>query len=144
MKRLAPILKTANENPPSNKPLTKRQRQAVEAVITTRTYVEAAEKAGMQENNLRRMLRYPHVAQYLRDYVSEFLIGEAVVAAHTLGDLMRTSDSDHVRRASAEAILDRSGVVSTSAISASGVSINIDLGARQDGIVIDTDLHDSQ
>ena len=91
----------------ADKPLTKRQQEIVDHIMTTGEgpYV-AAEALGTQPSNIYRTLRYPHVRKYLHDLALQHVGILAPLAAKAQEELLE-SDSEHVRANVAENILDR-------------------------------------
>lgn len=91
----------------SDRPLTLRQKQIVDHIMTTgeSPYV-AAEALGTDPSNIYRVLRMPHVRRHLHELTLQHVGILAPYAAKTQQELLR-SDSDHVRAAVAENILDR-------------------------------------
>lgn len=91
----------------SDKPLSDRQREIVDHIMTTgQSPYQAAEALGTDPSNIYRTLRYPHVKRYLQELTLQHVGLLAPYAAKAQEQLL-SSDSDHVRAAVAENILDR-------------------------------------
>ena len=91
----------------AERPLTPRQRQFVDHILTTGQSVrESADTLGTDPSNIYRELRKPHVKKYLHERTLEHIGILAPYAARTQMELLK-SDSDHVRASVAENILDR-------------------------------------
>lgn len=91
----------------ADRPLTKRQRQIVDHILTTGDAIaDAANKLGTDRCNIYRTLRLPHVKKYLQQRTLDHVGVLAAYAARTQGELL-DSDSDHVRAVVAANILDR-------------------------------------
>lgn len=91
----------------ADKPLSPRQREIVDHIMTTgQSPYAAAEALGTDPSNIYRTLRYPHVRKYLQERALEHIGILAPIAAKTQEALL-LSDSDHVRASVAENILDR-------------------------------------
>ena len=93
--------------PDTDKPLTDRQKEVVDHIMTTgQGPYQCAEALGTDPSNIYRILRYPHVRKYLHDMTLQHVGILAPIAAKTQGELL-SADSDHVRASVAENILDR-------------------------------------
>jgi hypothetical protein len=91
----------------SDRPLTPRQREIVDHILTTGDSVQnAALVLGTDRTNIYRVLRKPHVKKYLHDRTLEHIGILAPYAARCQEQLL-SSDSDHVRAAVSESILNR-------------------------------------
>jgi hypothetical protein len=91
----------------SDRPLTTRQREIVDHILTTGSSIQDAALAlGTDRCNIYRVLRKPHVKKYLHEQTLEHIGILAPYAARTQEQLL-TSDSDHVRAAVSESILNR-------------------------------------
>ena len=91
----------------SDKPLTSRQSEIVDHIMTTgeSPYV-AAEALGTDPSNIYRTLRMPHVRRHLHELTLQH-IGLVAPYAAKVQEQLLLSDSDHVRASVAENILDR-------------------------------------
>ena len=114
----------------ADRPLTKRQRQFVDHILTTgQSPYQAAASLGTQPSNIYRELRKPHVKKYLQERVLEHVGVLAVTAARTQEQLLQ-ADSEYVRASVAENILDRhlGKPVSRSQVAVGGqINVTIDL-----------------
>jgi len=91
----------------ADRPLTPQQKKIVDHILTTGdTIIKASEKLGIDRNNIYRTLRKPHVKKELHARTLEHIGILAPYAARTQEQLL-LADSDHVRAAVAENILDR-------------------------------------
>ena len=91
----------------SSRPLTANQRIVVDHIMTTGdTVAVTADKLGKAPTNIYRTLRLPHVKKYLHELTLEHIGLLAPYAARTQGELLE-SDSDHVRAAVSDSILNR-------------------------------------
>ena len=91
----------------ADRPLTNRQRQIVDHILTTgETVMQASASLETDVSFIYKTLRKPHVKNYLRERTLEHVGILAAYAARTQGELL-SSHSDHVRASVAENILDR-------------------------------------
>lgn len=113
-------------------PLTSRQREIVDHIMTTgESPYQAAEALGTDPSNIYRTLRYPHVRKYLQDRALQHIGILVPIAAKTQEKLL-LSDSDHVRASVAENILDRhlGKPIARAQVQHQGaVNVTIDLGS---------------
>ena len=91
----------------ADRPLTKRQAEIVDHIMTTgeSPYV-AAEALGTDPSNIYRTLRLPHVRKYLHELTLQH-VGIVAPYAAKVQEQLLLSQSDHVRASVAENILDR-------------------------------------
>lgn len=115
----------------SERPLTERQREIVDYILSTgKSIKEVGEDLGTDRSNVYRELRKPHVKRYLQERTLDHIGILAPYAAKTQGELL-SSDSDHVRAAVAQNILDRQlgKPVERKQVALGGqISVHIDLG----------------
>ena len=91
----------------ADKPLTSRQLEIVDHILTTGdTVKETAAALNCDRRNIYRTLDYPHVKRYLQQRALDHVGLLAPIAARVQGELLN-SDSDHVKATVAENILDR-------------------------------------
>lgn len=116
----------------TDKPLTPRQREIVDHIMTTgESPYQAAEALGTDPSNIYRTLRYPHVLRYLQDVTLRHVGILAPIAARCQEELL-SSDSDHVRASVAENILDRhlgKPVARVQTHHQGSINVRIDLGS---------------
>jgi len=116
--------------------LTDKQRKFVDYLFLPNvTQTEAAVMAGYAEGSAHvsasRLLRFPHVQEYLRTCIQQGISASAVKALRVVTDLQDSAKSDYVRLQAAQDILDRSGfkAVEKHAHAIKGeVIVSIDLG----------------
>ena len=91
----------------ADKPLTRRQGEIVDHIMTTgeSPYV-AAEALGTDPSNIYRVLRMPHVRKHLHELTLQH-IGLVAPYAAKVQERLLQADSEHVRASVAENILDR-------------------------------------
>lgn len=113
----------------NEKALTKRQRELVDYMLSTgATIAEAAETTGMEVSNAYRILRYPHVNNYILNALQDRLAKGAITSVRTLERLLH-SRSDKVSLEAADSILDRAGISRKGVGSLPmNVQFNIDIG----------------
>ena len=91
----------------SDKPLTDQQEQILDHILTSGdTIMQTSEALSIDRNNIYRTLRLPHVKKELHARTLEHIGILAPFAARTQQKLLE-AESDHVRAAVAENILDR-------------------------------------
>ena len=91
----------------SDKPLTQQQSQILDHILTSGdTIMQTSEALSIDRNNIYRTLRLPHVKKELHARTLEHIGILAPFAARTQQKLLE-AESDHVRAAVAENILDR-------------------------------------
>ena len=91
----------------ADRPLTKRQKQFVDHILTTgETVKQVSVTLKCDVSSIYRELRKPHVKRYLHERTLEHIGILAPIAAHTQQQLLQ-ADSAHVRASVAENILDR-------------------------------------
>ena len=114
----------------AERPLTPKQKDLVDLILTTgKSVPEAAKALERDVSNLYRDLRKPHVKRYLRERIQDHAGILAVYASRTQEKLLG-SDSDHVRASVAENILDRylgKPVVRSQVAHQGAISVTIDL-----------------
>ena len=133
-KMIKPFEKAAIEE--AGRALTAKQRRFVDNLFrpgTTQT--EAAIDAGFKENSAHvsasRILRLPHVIDYLNACVKHGTAIQAIKAQSVVSDLMDTAKSDYVKLQAAQDVLDRAGhkAVEKQAHAIVGeLNVRIDLG----------------
>ena len=113
-----------------SRPLTPRQRRIVDHIVATgQGPYQAEAELGTSATNIYRELRKPHVRKYLADTVRERIGYLAPIALHVQGQLLQ-SDSDHVRAAVSESLLNRAlgKAVERRQVAVQGqINVNIDL-----------------
>ncbi len=114
----------------AERPLTQRQLQFVEHILTTGKPVrEIAEELGTTPSNIYRELRKPHVKQHLHERTLDHIGLLAPIAARKQQELL-SADSEHVQAAVAENILDRhlgKPVVRQAVAVRGAINVSIDL-----------------
>lgn len=116
----------------ADRPLTNRQRQIVDHILSTgESVAQSAEALGTDRCNIYRELRKPHVRAYLHERTLQHIGILAPVAARVQESLL-LSDSDHVKASVAENILDRhlGKPIARAQVQHQGsVNVTIDLGS---------------
>ena len=115
--------------------LTPKQHALVDNMfLPNTTQREAAVQAGYAERSAHvaasRVLRLPHVQDYISACVQEGIQSNSIRALGVVADLSDAAKSDYVRLQAAQDILDRAGhkPVEKSAVAVRGeLSVNIDL-----------------
>ena len=120
---------------PESKPLTARQKEVVDHILSTgQSPYEAEDALGMAATNIYRILRMSNVKRYIADATRERIGLLAPIAARVQGELLH-SDSDHVRAAMSESILNRTlgkAVERRQVAVSGGLHVKIDLSGSHD------------
>lgn len=119
------------------RPLTKRQRDLVEAYVANGgNLTKAAEEAGYAPGNSGRVtawkaMKTPHVQQYLMQITAEAFSQHAAMAVSTVAGLAKNGKSEYVQLQAAQDLLDRAGFkpIDRSQVQVAGdIKVSIDLG----------------
>jgi phage terminase small subunit len=124
-------------NVPAMRPITRRQRNLVEAYVANGgNLTKAAEEAGYAPGNSGRTsawkaMKTPHVQQYLMQVTAEAFSQHAAMAVGTVAGLAKNGKSEYVKLQAAQDLLDRAGFkpIDRSQVQVAGdIRVSIDLG----------------
>lgn len=119
------------------RPLTKRQRDLVEAYVANGgNLTKASVEAGYAEGNSGRVsaqkaMKTPHVQNYLMQTIAEQFGRHAAMAVGTVASLAKDGKSEYVKLQAAQDLLDRAGFkpIDRSQVQVAGdIRVSIDLG----------------
>ena len=125
---LSNILGEPDQPPNELKSLTDHQQTVADHICDKRlTITESAQALGIDRVNLYRVLRKPHVRQYIRQRLRSKLNAMAPRALDVMDSLLSDNDP-HVRHKAARDILDRADIQPTEqSDTGTGQTVNIQI-----------------